>query len=399
MANIKTLINKIRTAVYGLDVREAIASAIEQTYVDANSENTNIEVVNARGEYETLGERLDNFKASNNTTLNTIDSSIVSISLNNATFYECLNDIEELSLNADTSVIDVNFRSCVVFETGDITEKKATQGNIIFTGEHCAAGELTLVKNTLYVLEISYLKTNWLVAKVFCYAEGDTGSSTDPGEETPTPTTLHDFYGADEIIDVIAMSYHRVRTTYMTYGNTNIMTDEGAKSWSKVTISGADSPDSRYRKLDCSAFVSLCMRGIVFAEVFQNETTYNNKDLSARTTTYDWAIELPRTAAEQCKFCEDQGWTVTDGTKKKGDLIFFKGTVDNGRYKQVNHACIYYGPNSNGDECVIEFTSSSGVKKHSDGITCGVQIIQFSKKDASRIVTVARPQTGSPKAA
>ena len=35
MANITELIKNIRNAIYGKDVRESIASAIEQTYQDA----------------------------------------------------------------------------------------------------------------------------------------------------------------------------------------------------------------------------------------------------------------------------------------------------------------------------------------------------------------------------
>ena len=55
MANIAQLINNIRNAVYGKDVRESIASAIEQTYEDASEHgNANMEVVDARNGFNTL---------------------------------------------------------------------------------------------------------------------------------------------------------------------------------------------------------------------------------------------------------------------------------------------------------------------------------------------------------
>ena len=60
MANIKTHLNNIKGALYGKDVRNSIHDAIEQCYTDASiNGNANMEVTQARGEYETLGERLD----------------------------------------------------------------------------------------------------------------------------------------------------------------------------------------------------------------------------------------------------------------------------------------------------------------------------------------------------
>lgn len=61
MANITELIKNIRNAIYGKDVRENIAGAIEQCYEDASkSGNANMEVADARGNYSTLKKRLDN---------------------------------------------------------------------------------------------------------------------------------------------------------------------------------------------------------------------------------------------------------------------------------------------------------------------------------------------------
>ena len=61
MANITNLISNIRKAVFGKDVRESIASAIEQTYEDATaSGNANMEVSEARGTFDTLNKRLNN---------------------------------------------------------------------------------------------------------------------------------------------------------------------------------------------------------------------------------------------------------------------------------------------------------------------------------------------------
>ncbi len=61
MASITELIKNIRNAIYGKDVRESIASAIEKTYEDAAEQgNANMEVSEARGTFTTLNNRLNN---------------------------------------------------------------------------------------------------------------------------------------------------------------------------------------------------------------------------------------------------------------------------------------------------------------------------------------------------
>ena len=56
MANITNYLNKIKTAVYGKDVRGAIHDAIKQVYDDAsvNHDNANMEVKMARGSVSSL---------------------------------------------------------------------------------------------------------------------------------------------------------------------------------------------------------------------------------------------------------------------------------------------------------------------------------------------------------
>ena len=71
MANIRELLNNIKYAIFGKDVRQAIHDAIEECYNTASidHDNANMEVKLARGEYRTLNERF-NFaeeKTENNT--------------------------------------------------------------------------------------------------------------------------------------------------------------------------------------------------------------------------------------------------------------------------------------------------------------------------------------------
>ena len=61
--SIDVLTRAIRKKTRGADVREAIAQAIETTYTDGTSNgNANLEVAKARGEYETLNQRLQDIQ-------------------------------------------------------------------------------------------------------------------------------------------------------------------------------------------------------------------------------------------------------------------------------------------------------------------------------------------------
>ena len=75
MASITEFIKNIRNARLGKDVRESIASAIEQTYEDASKDgNANMEVSEARGTFDTLNQRLNNSENTSNQNISLINS-------------------------------------------------------------------------------------------------------------------------------------------------------------------------------------------------------------------------------------------------------------------------------------------------------------------------------------
>lgn len=75
MENITEYLRNIRSAIFGKDVRESIAKAIEQTYEDATeSGNANMEVIDARGSYGTLKKRLDGDKTNLQSQINGLAS-------------------------------------------------------------------------------------------------------------------------------------------------------------------------------------------------------------------------------------------------------------------------------------------------------------------------------------
>lgn len=86
--------------------------------------------------------------------------------------------------------------------------------------------------------------------------------------------------------------------------------------------------------------------------------TGNYVDCSSLT---QWAyrntgVSLPATAAEQAKFCQQNGYTIPKQELQKGDLVFWQKTGCNcGRYDEIHHVGIYLG---NGK--VVEASSSKG---------------------------------------
>lgn len=345
-------------------------------------------------EYSSLKERLDKIESVTYDRVDITDTN-VTVSLEDRTIFVCDEVISALNIITPATA-DVNFSSKIYFET----DVDFTLDNILFMGDHCENGKLKAKDNNEYIIDFLYTTRLIGVVSSSNVVDGDAGDPSDPGENDKE---LHSFSGGADLLK-IAKTYYSNRTSYTTYGLNNILTDEGALSWTKATRKGADSPDGRYRALDCSAFVGLCMRGIEFNDVFKDSKTYESKDLSPRTSKYSWATKLSRTSADICKDVEELGWALppdkwhTDEAKTNwlglevGDLIFFKKDEPNGRYKNVGHVAIYYGDNSKGEKCVIEFSGSTGIKKHSDGKTCGCQVIQFSKKNRANVVTVARCQ-------
>lgn len=65
-------------------------------------------------------------------------------------------------------------------------------------------------------------------------------------------------------------------------------------------------------------------------------------------------ISLPRTAAEQARYCVENGLTIDAGDMKPGDLIFWS-YEHNGRFMDITHVGIYAG-----DGRVVDASSSRG---------------------------------------
>ena len=65
-------------------------------------------------------------------------------------------------------------------------------------------------------------------------------------------------------------------------------------------------------------------------------------------------VSLPRTAAEQARYCVENGFTISKEELKPGDLVFFSHN-ENGRYRNITHVAIYAG-----DGMVVDASYSNG---------------------------------------
>lgn len=329
-----------------------------------------------------------------------IENSNVNIVLKSNTYFNCISEVKEISIDCP-DIFDVNFISKIYLKTNTDSKLINLSSVLKFVGDNCKGGELSIKDNTTYLIEFKYASGK-ILGNVLSYSEETQLKEPDGDDGENGNTSLNDFSGADDLIEV-AMSYYRVRDDYLTYGKTNIMTNNGSKTWEEVTtlFNGV-----YLRHLDCSGAVGLWLRGITYEEVLGSKAKYNAKDLSPRLDKYSWVMSVRRTAAEIYEDLKNLGWILTDeqlhseteqwALLKKADIIFLGGQ-DNGRTLGIYHVMVYYGPNSNGENCVIEFSSTNNrYHKNSNGTNSkynvGCQIIPFKKKNINNIVAVARIQ-------
>jgi hypothetical protein len=69
-------------------------------------------------------------------------------------------------------------------------------------------------------------------------------------------------------------------------------------------------------------------------------------------------IALPRTAAEQAKYCADNSLTISRDDLMPGDLLFFS-YAKNDRFMSISHVAIYVG-HIDGEDMIVHASSSAG---------------------------------------
>ena len=105
-----------------------------------------------------------------------------------------------------------------------------------------------------------------------------------------------------------------------------------------------------------SAVVELAMSrlGDPYSQGMAGQDKYTDCSYLAKWCYSQLGINLPRTAAEQAQYCEENGMAVSRENLQPGDLVFFSHG-SNGRYKNITHVGIYAGNNM-----IVDASSSNG---------------------------------------
>lgn len=293
----------------------------------------------------------------------------VTVRTNNRYVYGTLNSLTLLTNTAEASLPDYNVT--VSFRTQDNTPIKFSQSNNLYmVGDDCLFGALIPRVSTDYRIEITYGGTR-LLGKVYGASYGYVAS-------------LSNFSGGSNISSV-AKTYLDASSNFC-YGSNTILSGS-ATSKSSVT----DSSGKYY--IDCSTLTSLAYRGITYSDSKYSDWSKTN---SARTSKYSYAIELPRTSAEQARYCIEKGWILPKeywgenfSNLQAGDLIFYserpitKASTWGTRFMRVGHVALVSGVEG-GRAYVYESTSNASVD--------GLRKINIMDNTPEKISIIARPQ-------
>lgn len=318
MASITELLNKLKSAMLGKDVRNTIADAIQQCYADATQNtNANSEVAEARGSYSTLNERLNNIKT--------------------------IHSVEQIQ----AQIITPGATNKILPKDRYLTGDQTILGDINLDPSNILRGKDEKLVNIFGVQG-----TVDRIRRIDSY-KGGSG-----------------YYGY-QVADV-ARSYHLARMN----GTANFK-----YSQLKNPFNGQVTNEDGYCVIDCSGFTALCLRGIDYINSpFYQATGTPNKNIDTRiipqlcfASKYAWADEYldkqtdpsfkdlgytgyrsVRTAAQIAEYYYSGNGSVVHEFDKSptsvpsglmpGDLIFWSkpdaGDYQRCRFKAISHVGI-----------------------------------------------------------
>lgn len=307
----------------------------------------------------------------------------VDIVLNEGRDYLCQNVVKYIKFTAPIECSD-KYITTLSFTTAEDSPTRVIQDNAFWlTGVDCINGGLMIKCDTTYTITIS-LDNNTITPRKF---KGTVVKKYNGGEYFPYVNKTN---YCENIVEACQTYYDKrdlfVYSTTTPYSFKNPCTATNIKKWTT-------SPDGNH--IDCSTLVQFVLRGITYIN-----STYNHQDKSPYylSTKYKYSFAIPRFAADQAKYCIEQGWQLDldpanqEDWKKlqPGDLVFWKrrfGDDDtnatvNARFMQVGHVAIVRAVNENGIPHTYEATS---------GTPC-IRNRLFTSNFPEKILFFARPR-------
>lgn len=354
-------IGTVSTLPYGEDATATIEETKENSFV--------LNLGLPRGESVTVdGDGVDLTDQVRVNTDKTSSKVEVTIKTNNVYVYGTLSSLSLSVSSAEKNLAKYN--AVINFRTQDDTPIKFSQStNLYMVGDDCYFGGFIPRISTDYRIEVSYGGTR-LLGKVY-------------GANYGYVANLSNFTNGSTIVD-IAKTYIDNSSDFC-YGSTTILSSVSSKA--NVT----DSSGKYY--IDCSTLSALAYRCITYSD---SKYTDWSKTNSARTSKYSYAVELPRTSAEQARYCIEQGWVLPkeywgDNFSKlqAGDLVFYsekptsKVNTWGTRFMRVGHVALVVGK-ENGVIYIYESTSNSAVN--------GLRKLSILDSSPEKISLIARPQ-------
>ena len=295
----------------------------------------------------------------------TTTSKKVDIVMQNGKTYKYKN-VDEMIFKLPSKVISA-FWSKLTFTT--TSKNKVTQSKILYLkGTDCKAGALLSKPNTTYNIFVYPSTADDSITEK--YIGNVVGVSK--GSEF---VNYKNFKGMNDVVK-IAETYYAKKDKFQ-YGTKTVLTyDNPADNIDKWKVNGL-------YNIDCSTLIGLIFRGLTYAKSpYAVKTTKVKK-----SSSYSWAFNFPRTAADMAKYCVDNGWvlpqidTVNFSNVEAGDLIFWdRDNKENGRYMNCSHVAMCIGKDSDGDTVCIESTN----------VTDGMRKIKIKNNTADKFLFVAR---------
>ncbi|MCC3870293.1 phage tail spike protein [Terrisporobacter mayombei] len=282
----------------------------------------------------------------------------VDIKLNEGRNYYCDDVVSYIKFTAPAQC-KTNYSTTLVFTTDEGVPTKVNQDNNIWlTGSDCINGGLLIKCDSTYTIKIS-LDNNVTTPRKF---KGTVSKVSHGGTYRAYENKTK---YRDNVLELLETYYEKrdlfIYSTTTPYSFKNPCTSANIAKWASGGF-----------HIDCSTLTQFAARGITYIN-----STYNHNDKSPYylSTKYKYSYEVPRFAADQAKYCIEQGWQLeldvtnrNDWKKlKPGDLVFWKqrfgeegsnATVD-ARFMQVGHVAIVRAINEQGIPHTYEATSGT----------------------------------------